>query len=51
MTRQEAIRLLKTEKQIDCLDQRSYLTFLALRVEISTGDLEVPLAKLVKAYV
>lgn len=50
MTRREAIRLLKTEKQIDCLDQRSYLSFLALRVEVGCSDLTSPLAKLVKAF-
>lgn len=50
MTKQEAIQLLKTEKQINCLNQGAYLMFLALRVEIGAGDLEVPLAKLVKAY-
>jgi hypothetical protein len=50
MTRREAIKLLKTEKEITALDQRSYLTLLALKVEIGARDLTVPLAKITKAW-
>ena len=50
MTRRKAIQLLKTEKQINCLDPQSYITFLALRVEVGCMDTRIPLAKLVKAY-
>jgi len=48
MTRREAIKLLKTETTIHCLDQRSYLTFLSLKIEIGSRDLTIPLAKVEK---
>lgn len=50
MTRRQAIRMLKNEERIECLDLTAYLTFLALRVEIGERDSTVPLADLVKAY-
>lgn len=49
ITRRKAIRMLKTQKEIHCLDLQSHLTFLALAIEIG-GTTDKPLAKIVKAY-
>ncbi len=50
MTRREAIRLLKTEKQVTCLDSKSYLMLLAISIEITGKNLETPVAKIIKGY-
>jgi hypothetical protein len=41
--------MLKTQKEIHCLDIHSHLTLLALAIEIG-GTTDKPLAKIVKAY-
>lgn len=46
MTRRSAIKLLRTEPRITCLDQRSYLNMLALKIELAARDLHARLAEL-----
>ncbi len=48
MTRRKAIQMLKTTPVIQTLDLHSYLTLLALKIEIGARDLAVQLAEVRK---
>lgn len=49
MTRRKAIKMLKNEKAIDCLNIGAYLIFLALKIEIGS-KYDGELSKLNKAW-
>ena len=49
MTEKEAIKMLKTEKEIVCLDQKSHVLFLCLGMRLLSTTMK-PVAKLIKGY-
>jgi hypothetical protein len=51
MTKRQAFKTLRSQKEIICLDLQAHVTWLVLKSElIAKGEFEVELAALVKGY-
>lgn len=50
MTKRKAIKMLKNESKIVCLNLGSYLLFLALKIDILSGGYDGGLANLEKGF-